>query len=83
MFAPAMGIPEDPATGAASGPLGAYLLKYGIVDASESATIISEQGVEFGRPSTIHIGVSVEGDAIRKVTVGGHSVYIGEGTLLI
>jgi trans-2,3-dihydro-3-hydroxyanthranilate isomerase len=83
MFAPAMGIPEDPATGAASGPLGAYLVKYGIVDASESVSIISEQGVEFGRPSTIHIGVTVEGDAIRKVTVGGNSVYVGEGTLVV
>lgn len=83
MFAPAMGIPEDSATGAASGPLGAYLVKYGLVEPSDHHEIVSEQGVEFGRPSTIQISVAMQGDAIEKVTVGGKSVYIGQGTLEI
>src|SRR5215218_5230802 len=45
MFAPGMGITEDPATGAASGPLGSYLVRYGLV-AGESADVVSEQGIE-------------------------------------
>ena len=58
MFAPALGIIEDPATGSASGPLGAYLLKYGLVQSGE---MVSEQGIEMGRPSFIHIRVERKG----------------------
>ena len=50
MFAPALGISEDPATGSASGPLGAYLLRYAL---AESGDMISEQGFEMGRRSLI------------------------------
>ena len=50
MFAPAMSIPEDPATGAASGPLGAYLVKHGIVPAQDAGDMVSEQGYEMQRP---------------------------------
>lgn len=78
MFAPAMGIPEDPATGAASGPLGAYLLHYGI---SKSDTMVSEQGVDMGRPSFIHIQAAREGDTLTGMRIGGASVSIGEGQL--
>lgn len=81
MFAPAMGIAEDPATGAACGPLGAYLVKHGLVLGSEP--IINEQGFEMGRPSLIHIRVIAEGDDITAVQVGGSSVYMGTGTLHI
>ncbi|MEZ4668961.1 MAG: PhzF family phenazine biosynthesis protein [Anaerolineae bacterium] len=78
MFAPSMGIAEDPATGAASGPLGSYLVKYGLVDGNP-AHIISEQGFEMGRPSYIHIEIRQEDGAINFVGVGGHCVYVGEG----
>jgi trans-2,3-dihydro-3-hydroxyanthranilate isomerase len=79
MFAPAMGITEDPATGAASGPLGAYLVRYGMVAQQQSRAILSEQGIEMGRPSFIHIVVELSGEAITSVTVGGGCVYMGEG----
>ncbi|HVF91952.1 MAG TPA: PhzF family phenazine biosynthesis protein [Blastocatellia bacterium] len=80
MFAPAMGIAEDPATGAASGPLGCYLVKHGIAAAGES--IISEQGMEMGRPSFIRIEISLEADkGFSGVRVGGECVYMGEGFL--
>jgi trans-2,3-dihydro-3-hydroxyanthranilate isomerase len=83
MFAPAMGIAEDPATGAASGPLGCYLVKHNIVT-DNPAAIISEQGVEMGRPSFIHIGIDRDKDGeISRVSVGGQSVYIGEGLIEI
>lgn len=66
MFAPAMGITEDPATGIASGPLGAYLLRYGMVTPEQARAMVSEQGIEMGRPSFIHIQIigtpeSIEG----------------------
>lgn len=80
MFAPSMGIAEDPATGAASGPLGCYLVRYGIASGEH---IISEQGFEMGRPSYIHIEIRKNGDDINFVGVGGESVYMGEGFLEI
>jgi trans-2,3-dihydro-3-hydroxyanthranilate isomerase len=79
MFAPAMGIAEDPATGAASGPLGCYLVKYGLVEAKDKVKIISEQGFEMGRPSFLHIEIETMDGAISGVYVGGQSYYMGEG----
>ncbi|MCL4300937.1 MAG: PhzF family phenazine biosynthesis protein [Anaerolineae bacterium] len=81
MFAPALGIAEDPATGAASGPLGCYLVKYGLVgrQLEEKVSFISEQGFEMGRPSLIHIEIEQAGEQITAVTVGGECVYMGEG----
>lgn len=79
MFAPAFGIAEDPATGGASGPLGAYLVRYGIAQGGAGNTIVSEQGFEMGRPSVIYITVEQSGDRFTSVKVGGKSVYMGEG----
>lgn len=79
MFAPAFGIPEDPATGSASGPLGCYLVKYGLVPAQPITRIISEQGFEMGRPSILHITIETEQNEITSVKVGGKSVLVGEG----
>ncbi len=80
MFAPALDVAEDPATGSASGPLGVYLLQYGLVDSQE---IVSEQGIEMGRPSFINIKVDRQGDKFTGVTVGGACVYMGHGTLVL
>lgn len=81
MFAPGIGIAEDAATGGASGPLGCYLVQYGIAAAGQS--IISEQGIEMGRPSLLHIRIERDGDTYTYVGVGGQCVYVGRGTLLI
>lgn len=78
MFGPGLGIAEDPATGVAHGPLGGYLLKYGIVK-GDSATIISEQGFEMGRPSLLTVLVESKGGEAMRVRVGGQSQFIGEG----
>ena len=80
MFAPALGIAEDPATGSASGPLGVYLLKYGLVS---SENIVSEQGIEMGRPSFVNISVRKQDGRLSDVTIGGACVYMGHGTLII
>ena len=76
-----MGANEDPATGSASGPLGCYLVKHGLVPADKAGSIVSAQGVKMGRPSRIHIKIDVSGNEITRVRVGGTSVLVGEGKL--
>ena len=83
MFAPAIGVYEDPATGIASGPLGCYLVRHKVVTAPKAGTMLSLQGVKMGRPSYIHISIATEGTEILGVRVGGESVLAGEGTLYI
>jgi trans-2,3-dihydro-3-hydroxyanthranilate isomerase len=82
MFAPRLGVPEDPATGSASGGLGAYLIENRIFDATLPTTYItSEQGIEAGRPSIIHIEVDGPPGDIAMVRVGGEVVPLIEGVL--
>jgi trans-2,3-dihydro-3-hydroxyanthranilate isomerase len=81
MFAPLIGIIEDPATGSASGALGAYLLQHGVVEVAPLTEIIAEQGYEIERPSRILIQVESEDDAIQTVKIGGQAVMVLEGTL--
>ncbi len=81
MFAPSIGILEDPATGSASGALGAYLVQNGVVDVAPTTEIISEQGYAIDRPSRILIQVESEDDIIQSVKVGGECVMVVEGTL--
>lgn len=81
MFAPLFGIPEDPATGGASGPLGAYLFRHGVVTESEATHMISLQGVAMGRPSRIAMSVRSEQGRITDVRVGGTCVSLGAGYL--
>ena len=85
MFAPAMGIAEDPATGAASGPLGAYLVEHRVLHEGDSEiyAIRSEQGYEMGRPSRIDITVTGHSGGIKEVKIGGSSVIIGKGQLFL
>ena len=83
MFAPAIGVHEDPATGSASGPLGCYLVRHKIVPVAKAGAMLSLQGVLMGRPSYVHISVGVEGADISSVRVGGESVLAGEGTLYV
>ncbi len=81
MFAPGLGVTEDPATGSASGPLGCYLVRHGLVPLAQSGHIVSMQGVKMQRPSRIHIAIGVERDTIADVRVGGQAVIVGEGVL--
>jgi trans-2,3-dihydro-3-hydroxyanthranilate isomerase len=81
MFAPSLGVPEDPATGAASGPLGCYLVRHKLVASASTAEILSEQGLEMGRPSFIHIKIDSSGDEITGVYIGGQCHFMGEGVL--
>jgi trans-2,3-dihydro-3-hydroxyanthranilate isomerase len=77
MFAPGVGIAEDPATGSAGGPLGSYLVRYG--RARSGQTIVAEQGFEIGRPSFLRIRIDGSREQITGVHVGGNVVNVGGG----
>ena len=84
MFAPhTSGIPEDPATGSASGPLGAYLVAHGHVAAAPSVRIVSEQGTKMGRQSFVHIAVDMDRGAVVRIRVGGPVVPVIDGRLRV
>ena len=73
-------IPEDPATGSANGALGAYLVHHQVISVAEPTTrIVSEQGAELSRPSTLHVEVDRSEGEIVAVRVGGHVVPVIEG----
>ena len=81
VFAPLLDIPEDPAAGSANGALGAYLVHHSVVPPHRgpTTTIVSEQGAEMGRPSTVYVEVDHRDGAITAVRVGGEVVLVVEG----
>ncbi|MBN1372369.1 MAG: PhzF family phenazine biosynthesis protein [Anaerolineaceae bacterium] len=80
MFAPALGVAEDPATGSAVASLAGYL---GARDATQTGTLrkVIEQGFEMGRPSILELELDKTDGQISEVRVGGASVLVTEGTL--
>lgn len=82
MFAPAMGIIEDPATGAAATTLAGYLAKR---DPRESGILRwrIEQGFEMGRPSILDIEAEKVEGKITAVRVGGSTVLVTEGLMMV
>jgi len=81
MFDQGLGIGEDPATGSAQGPLGAYVVVHELVQAAPTTRIRVEQGFEIGRPSILDIEVDRAGAAITAVRVGGRCIPMGGGWL--
>ena len=79
-FPPALGIEEDPATGAAATALAGYL---GIRDARQSGTLrwVVEQGLEMGRPSRLEIEADRQDGVITAIRVGGSAVLVSEGEM--
>jgi trans-2,3-dihydro-3-hydroxyanthranilate isomerase len=82
MFAPAMGITEDPATGGAAAAFAGYLA-WRIADRDATLRWTVEQGVEMQRPSRLTLTAVKSAGQVREVRVGGTSVRIGEGVLRI
>lgn len=82
MFAPANGIPEDPATGSASATLAAPLLAAGVLPEGETRLEL-RQGVEMGRPSRIGLRVTVSGGRLKAVHVSGRAARVAEGRITI
>ena len=85
MFAPhILGITEDAATGAASGPLGAFAVRYGLVARSAEVAIVSEQGTKMGRQSFIHIRLRYSNaDMPTLIEVGGSVVPVLSGEIAL
>lgn len=80
MFAPGLGIGEDPATGSAAASACGYLAGHASAERLDEGWII-EQGVEMGRPSRIEVGAVLRGPELVGATVGGRAVRVGRGSL--
>jgi trans-2,3-dihydro-3-hydroxyanthranilate isomerase len=77
MFAPGDGVPEDPATGSAAGPLALHLARHGRIDFGDEIEI--SQGAEIGRPSTLYARTKGSAERVEKVEVGGSAVIVARG----
>jgi trans-2,3-dihydro-3-hydroxyanthranilate isomerase len=77
MFAPGGGVPEDPATGSAAGPLAFHLARHGRIMFGDEIQI--SQGAEIARPSTLHARVEGSADDVELVEVGGSAVVVARG----
>jgi len=83
-FSPAVGVPEEAATGTASGAMGAYLVANGLAGPSQAGApfrMTFEQGHILGRPSTIYVEVGDDAGKPGAVRVGGRAVTVLEGLL--
>ena len=83
MFAPHSGIAEDPATGSAAAPFGAYAATYGLIEPAPRTSFVIRQGVEMGRPSEIHVEVARKDSGGYAIRIGGRCVIVGEGTMFL
>jgi trans-2,3-dihydro-3-hydroxyanthranilate isomerase len=77
MFAPAGGVPEDPATGSAAGPLALHAARHGRIEFGQEIEI--SQGAEIGRPSTLHARIDGSAEQVERVAVGGSAVIVARG----
>jgi trans-2,3-dihydro-3-hydroxyanthranilate isomerase len=77
MFAPGLGVAEDPATGSAAGPLALHLARHGRIGFGEGIEI--RQGVEIQRPSLLHARVDGSPEEIERMAVGGAAVVVARG----
>jgi trans-2,3-dihydro-3-hydroxyanthranilate isomerase len=82
MFAPEYGVIEDPATGSATGPLAAYMMKYGLVSSAAGTKFVSEQGTKMGRRSFLYVQINGEGGA-EGIEVGGYVTPLAEATMTL
>lgn len=84
MFAPAIGIDEDPVTGNGNGPLGAYLVAHGLANLVDGKlTFHSRQGVAMGRPGTARVSITVRDGTAFEVSVAGDAVITFTGEVLV
>ena len=82
MFAPEIGVAEDPATGSAAAAFAGWLAQHaGDAEGSQRWRIL--QGVEMGRPSEIALSYTQAGPRAQQVQVGGASVLVARGTLML
>ncbi|EKE78825.1 PhzF family phenazine biosynthesis protein [Oceanibaculum indicum] len=80
MFAPGLGVAEDPATGSAAASFAGALMQFE-KPGDGTHDIVIEQGYEMGRPSLIDLQLVVETGALVSAEIGGDAVIVAEGTL--
>jgi trans-2,3-dihydro-3-hydroxyanthranilate isomerase len=83
MFAPLSGVAEDPATGSAAAPFGAYAATYGLIKPAPRTEFLIRQGVEMGRPSEIRVEVARIDSGAFAIRIGGRCAIIGEGAMFL
>jgi trans-2,3-dihydro-3-hydroxyanthranilate isomerase len=81
MFAPGLGVPEDPATGSAAAALAGWLARQGGTDGPQRWEVL--QGSEIGRPSTIALNYDQTDNSATRVRVGGRAVMLARGMLTV
>jgi trans-2,3-dihydro-3-hydroxyanthranilate isomerase len=81
MFYPSRGIPEDPATGSAAGPLALHLARHGRIGFGQE--IDFRQGAELGRPSVLHAVARGSRDQVESVEVGGVALIVAQGVFRV
>ncbi len=77
MFCPAAGVPEDPATGSAAGPLALHLARHGAIEFGDEIEI--RQGEEINRPSLLFAHVTGTAEQVERVEVGGSAQIVASG----
>jgi trans-2,3-dihydro-3-hydroxyanthranilate isomerase len=77
VFAPGLGVAEDPATGSAAGPLAVHLARHGRTAFGQRVEI--RQGIEIGRPSRLQAVVEGSPERVERVAVGGGAVIVARG----
>lgn len=82
MFAPAVGVPEDPATGSAAAAFAAAFMEFE-KPADGQHSFVIEQGDAMGRPSRITVSLSVVGGRLKKAQIGGEAVIVSEGRMRV
>ncbi|WP_408889892.1 PhzF family phenazine biosynthesis protein [Myxococcus faecalis] len=85
-FVPGLGVPEDPATGSAAGPLGMYLAMHGALELPASGGTVRariEQGDAMGKPGRIEVEVSGRAGHPEQARIGGVAVTVLEGSLRV
>lgn len=80
MFAPSVGVPEDPATGSAAAAFSAVVHRFDQLPEGTSEFLI-EQGIEMGRPSEIKLEIEVDGRKLKRVRIGGYACLVMRGKL--
>ncbi|MBL8152383.1 MAG: PhzF family phenazine biosynthesis protein, partial [Blastocatellia bacterium] len=82
-FFPELGVNEDAATGAAQGPLAAYLFKNGLIRSERNFRLVSEQGYEIGRPSRLTTTFDIRNGTIDAIKVSGDVLLMARGEFLL
>jgi trans-2,3-dihydro-3-hydroxyanthranilate isomerase len=83
VFAPSVGVPEDPATGSAALGFGVWLVAAGLLPADGPSSYVIRQGVEMHRPSTLECALEAAAGAAVRVNVTGSVVRVAGGEIAV